>query len=215
LAIHEGKSLASPQRQYRTARARPGPSRPLEYAVAAAFLIAVSVLAAALARISSETNAGIATAVDGDSLRMGGKRIRLEGIDAPELGQTCMTGGRETNCGRQARDHLRALIAGQRVVCEGWQSDKYGRLLARCTARSIELNAAMVRDGWAVAYGDFDMLQAEAQTERRGLWQGDFETPREWRRKHAHIMEEGEQHTASLTMLLDTVRQRISSWLGF
>lgn len=207
--------MASPQRPYRTARARSGPSRPLEYAVAAAFLIAVSVLAAALARISSETNAGIAAVVDGDSLRIGEKRIRLEGIDAPELSQTCFSGGREINCGRQAREHLRALIGGQKVVCEGWQTDKYGRLLARCTARSIELNAAMVRDGWAVAYGDFDMLQAEAQAERRGLWQGDFETPREWRRKHADVMEEGEQHTASLTMLLESVRQRIAIWLGF
>jgi endonuclease YncB( thermonuclease family) len=207
--------LALAQRPYRSARTREGPSRPLEYAIAAAFLIAVSVLAAALARVSSETSSGIATVVDGDSLRMGQKRIRLEGIDAPELAQTCISGGRVVNCGRQARDHLRALISGRSVSCEGWQSDKYGRLLARCTARSIELNAAMVRDGWAVAYGDFALQQAEAQAERRGLWQGDFELPREWRRKHAHIMEEGEQHTASLTVLVDTVRQRIASWLGY
>ena len=52
-------------------------SRPLEYAVAAAFLIAVTVLAAVLAKVSPDTLAGTAIAVDGDSLKIGEMRFQV------------------------------------------------------------------------------------------------------------------------------------------
>ncbi|WP_457585948.1 thermonuclease family protein [Ensifer canadensis] len=55
---------------------------------------------------------GVASASDGDSLRLDGRRIRLEGIDAPEIGQTCNRDGAEWDCGADARQRLRAMVAG-------------------------------------------------------------------------------------------------------
>ena len=202
------------RRPYPASRRRTRPSRPLEYAVAAAFLIAVAVLAAALASISTDNLAGSALAVDGDSLVIGEKRLRLEGIDAPEMGQVCIVAGRSVDCGRQARNHLRALIAGNDVTCSGWQEDKYLRLLVRCSARSVDLNAAMVRDGWAVAYGDFEREEAEARAERRGLWQGDFDRPRDWRADHAHLPVDSEPHSGELSGLFGKVWRRMLGWFG-
>ena len=68
--------------------------------------------------------------------------MRLEGIDAPETGQTC--GGRELSswaCGSAALEALARLVAGQHVSCTGSGYDAYGRLLASCTAAGRELNA--------------------------------------------------------------------------
>ena len=53
-----------------------------------------------------------------------------------------------------------------------------------CRASGADLNAAMVRDGWALAYGAYEAEQEEARRAERGLWAFDFERPAEWR--HAH-----------------------------
>ena len=56
---------------------------------------------------------GAAMAVDGDSIEIAGTRIRLEGIDAPELAQTCAdTQGQSWACGRAALRAVRAHSAG-------------------------------------------------------------------------------------------------------
>jgi endonuclease YncB( thermonuclease family) len=128
---------------------------------------------------------GSAEAIDGDSLRIGGVEIRLKGLDAPEIGQTCMVSGRQTPCGRDARSHLRRLAASGLMTCIGEGNDRYGRVLARCRVRGIDVNAALVRDGHAVAFGSYDAEEAEARAGYRGLWAGEFERPRDWRAKHA------------------------------
>jgi endonuclease YncB( thermonuclease family) len=204
--------LNTPRRPYPVTRRRSRPSRPIEYASAAAFLIALALIAAALARISTDSLSGQAFAVDGDSLSLGEARLRLEGIDAPELGQKCLVGGRDVDCGREARNHLRALIGGADVACSGWQQDKYGRMLVRCSARSVDLNAAMVRDGWAVAFGDFDAEEREARAERRGLWQGEFQQPRDWRREHVEAPADLDPQVGSVSALFERVWQRILGW---
>jgi endonuclease YncB( thermonuclease family) len=172
----------------------------------------LALIAAALARISTDSLSGEAHAVDGDSLRIGEARLRLEGIDAPEIGQKCSVGGREVDCGREARNHLRSLIGGNSVSCSGWQEDNYGRLLVRCSARSVDLNAAMVRGGWAVAFGDFENEEREAREERRGLWQGDFQEPREWRREHVEAPADLDPQLGSVSALFERVWQRILGW---
>lgn len=120
---------------------------------------------------------------DGDSVTIEGTRLRLVGLDAPELSQTCRRDERGYPCGETARDHLVGLIAGRRLDCVWQTRDKYGRGLARCRAGSVDLNAAMVRDGWAVAYGGFEAEEAEARRNRRGLWAGRFEWPEDFRRR--------------------------------
>jgi endonuclease YncB( thermonuclease family) len=214
VGLREGGALAYSRHIRMAGRRRSRLSRPLEYAVAAAFLIAVSVLAAALAKVSTDRHSGTALAVDGDSLKIGEIRIRLEGIDAPELRQTCTVQGRSFECGREARDHLRRLIGGRAVSCTAWQKDKFGRMLGRCTVPGVELNATMVRDGWAVAFGDFDAEEAEARAERRGMWQGEFQSPRDWRRENASAADEGGPHTASLWTFIGEIGRRIATLAG-
>lgn len=136
-----------------------------------------------------QTLAGQARIGDGDSLQIGETRIRLEGIDAPEYNQLCDRQGVAYPCGRHAREALARLVQSGDLSCEGWRHDRYGRLLARCFAGDIDVNKAMVEQGWAVAYGDYDGSEREARDAARGLWAGSFEPPREWRRIHGGLFE--------------------------
>jgi len=122
-------------------------------------------------------------AIDGDSLVVAGREVRLVGIDAPEGRQTCERDGREWRCGDTARDAL-ARLAGGEVRCTGAESDQHGRLLGTCYADGTDLNGRMVAEGMAVAYGRYRSEEAEARRERRGLWASRFEQPREWRRNN-------------------------------
>lgn len=127
---------------------------------------------------------GAAKLVDGDSLFVGGKEVRLKGIDAPEGRQTCTRAGKSWPCGEEARRQLSRLIAGQRVICNSTETDQHGRLLGVCTAGGKELNREMVREGFAMSYGRYEAEQREAKAAGRGLWSGEFQPPREWRRDH-------------------------------
>ncbi len=122
--------------------------------------------------------------VDGDTLRLGDRRLRLMGIDAPEIRQRCRKDGFEYGCGVDSASFLRGLIAGQPVRCKGEGIDRYGRDLVRCTAQGVDLNEAMVRSGHAVAFGDYRLAEAEARSAGAGLWAGEFQAPKEWRVVH-------------------------------
>lgn len=130
------------------------------------------------------TLVGQATAIDGDSLRLGGVEIRLTGIDAPELAQTCGNGEAELACGQDARRALASRVSGEWVRCETEGMDTYGRNLARCFVRDGDIGAAMVRAGQAVNTGRYGAEQAEARTEKAGLWRTRFERPVDWRASH-------------------------------
>lgn len=119
--------------------------------------------------------------IDGDSLRVGGHEVRLKGIDAPEGRQTCRRNGAIWRCGDAARDALNRMISGETVSCAVSERDRYGRLLARCRSGDRDLNAAMVDAGMAVAYGGYEREQAAAKAARRGLWESEFQMPRQWR----------------------------------
>jgi len=159
-----------------------GRSRFRDIMTAFLLLAGVAVLTAWLASRSEVSPSGPARVVDGDSLVVNGREIRLQGIDAPEFGQSCQRAGDEVACGRQALQHLRRLIGGANITCTGWQEDQYERLLATCFTRGIELNRKMVGDGWAVSYGAYEVEERDARQNRRGLWAGEFEQPVDWRR---------------------------------
>ena len=61
---------------------------------------------------------GRAQVIDGDSLTIGGTRVRLFGIDAPERGQGCQAEGKLWLCGGLAKRRLKDRISGRPVVCE-------------------------------------------------------------------------------------------------
>ncbi len=141
---------------------------------------------------------GAFTAVDGDSLRKDGKDYRLHAIDAPELFQTCNAADGSTyDCGHAARDALRRLIRNATVTCQILDTDRYGRAVSECSAGTVNLNDAMVRAGWAIAYArhgqDHATAQNEARAARRGVWQGTFQTPEAWRNANRNsLMQHGE-----------------------
>jgi endonuclease YncB( thermonuclease family) len=129
--------------------------------------------------------AGVADVRDGDSLVIEGKRVRLEGIDAPERDQSCMRDAKAWACGRAAQKHLARLIGNHAVKCSITKRDRFERLLGRCTAASRDINRTMVRDGMAVSFGgNYRSEEAQARRERSGLWSSRFERPQAWRRKN-------------------------------
>ena len=116
--------------------------------------------------------------VDGDTIVLGGVRIRLEGIDAPETGQTCTTrAGHVWSCGREATAVLTKIIGGQPVTCDERGLDKYRRVLAVCHAGGIDINARMVQLGYAWAFVRYSKAyvadEAEAREAKRGIWSGE------------------------------------------
>jgi endonuclease YncB( thermonuclease family) len=142
-----------------------------------------------LDRFSAQRAQGIATVVDGDSLVLLGQKLRLEGIDAPEFSQLCKNASVAYPCGRDARRQLEKLIFKRQVECTGWQNDKYGRLLARCSVGQQQINRQMVLSGWAVSYGDYFTEETAARAAKRGVWQGEFERPSTWRKMRGDILE--------------------------
>jgi endonuclease YncB( thermonuclease family) len=132
---------------------------------------------------------GMATASDGDSLRLDGRRIRLEGIDAPEIGQTCNRNRTEWDCGADARQRLRAMVSGGTTVCRLHGRDKYGRDLGTCETQGRDVGRQMVATGYAVSYGRYQKEEASAEKQNFGLWAGDFTRPQAWRRANGHADE--------------------------
>jgi endonuclease YncB( thermonuclease family) len=132
--------------------------------------------------------AGRGYAIDGDTLAVAGRRIRLAGIDAPETGQHCGGARGEYNCGEAAKHALAALIGGASVECRAKERDRWGRIVALCRAGGRDLGAAMVEAGWARAArgapAGYAALESDARAARRGVWQGAFEDPARWRRTH-------------------------------
>ena len=94
---------------------------------------------------------GTATVIDGDTLEIHGRRVRLVGIDAPESSQTCLDRGKAWRCGQQAALALDAKIARRPVSCSEQGTDRYGRALCTCSAGGENLNAWLVGQGWALA----------------------------------------------------------------
>lgn len=136
-------------------------------------------------RIHAQVIRGDASAVDGDTLELSGKRIRLFGIDAPESDQTCQKDGASWACGMVATQQLSALLEGQKVECRGSGVDQYGRMFGVCSAAGEELNQVMVEQGWAVAcrqYSD-DYIAAElrAKSGDLGIWSSKFMLPSDYR----------------------------------
>ena len=93
---------------------------------------------------------------DGDTIRCGAERIRIANIDAPELPDSpkCQDRRRsyawcDYNKGYQARDALRALLAGRSAQIERLGVDRYGRTLARVTVGGKDAGAYLVGLGLA------------------------------------------------------------------
>lgn len=155
----------------------------------------------AVAAAVGETIAGRASVRDGDTIEIGGRVVRLQGIDAPESGQTCDdASGAAWRCGRDSAAALDRIVGGRTVACQTDPRDardRYGRALAICAAGGRDIGLALLDAGMAVAYRRYldwpdrsarphkaAYLAAEsaARTARRGMWAGRFDLPEIWRR---------------------------------
>lgn len=137
---------------------------------------------AALAASSPGSLSGEARVIDGDTLDLGGQRVRLEGIDAPETGQTCAGGWLGTwDCGMAATKALRKLVDAHSVTCERRGTDKYGRMLGICFADGVDINQRMVRSGHAWAFVKYSSTyvaeEAAARAERLGVFAAENSPP--------------------------------------
>jgi len=125
---------------------------------------------------------------DGDSIDIGRTRIRFHGIDAVELAQRCKdAAGQDFACGEDAARTLEGLVRDKTVRCDERHGvDQYGRIAAVCTADGLDLNAAMVDSGFAVAYRQHSLAyvpnEDRAKAAKKGLWAGSFEMPWDYRR---------------------------------
>ncbi len=131
-----------------------------------------------------------AKVVSADTLLIGGRYLRLFGIDAPENNQTCADRtGRSYACGRQAASWLKGWIADNELECRILQQDQNGNMIGICSLGAYDLGAALVNAGWAVVYNEHSDIyapyQKQAQQNIRGLWQGEFYMPWDWRKIQA------------------------------
>lgn len=145
------------------------------------FLIIFVLFAIAFFLHSVPKTIGGAYVIDGDTIVVRSKKIRLAGIDAPELQQMC--GPRQ--CGLAAKRYLERLVKGRQVSCNLSGRDKYGRYIGLCWAGGHDLAVQLVSHGHALAYRRYSRRYAGiediARKNRIGIWSGDFKDPEQWR----------------------------------
>ncbi len=148
--------------------------------------------------VLAEEIIGVPRIVDGDTIHINEYKIRLEGIDAPEIKQKCkkeklkissiigFTFYNNYNCGEVSKEKLKVKIDRSKIKCISSSKDRYERYLAKCFKDKINLNRWMVRNGHAVAYKRYskEFLTDEdfAKENKLGLWQGKFLRPEKWRK---------------------------------
>jgi endonuclease YncB( thermonuclease family) len=124
--------------------------------------------------------------VDGDTIKLSGITYRLHGIDAPEAGQKCAKeNGKTWQCGKSAIAALEALAFSGTMECETKGTDSYNRVIGVCLVDGKDINAAMVSSGYAWAFReyskDYIAQEGEARSARRGIWQSETQTAKDYR----------------------------------
>jgi endonuclease YncB( thermonuclease family) len=129
---------------------------------------------------------GVAKVREGDQIQIGNTRIRLGGIAAPSVDQLCLnTKGERWTCGVAARDELIKHTENKSWTCHARQTDRRGRLVARCEVDGEDIQKWLVKSGWALAYvrfsRDYEADEKAAREAKAGMWQGAFIAPWDWR----------------------------------
>ncbi len=141
---------------------------------------------------------GISKVIDGDTVQIDNFKIRLEGIDAPEMRQKCKreflkissTIGfifyKDYNCGEVSKKKLKDKINKSEIKCISSSKDRYKRHIATCFKEQTNLNQWMVRNGYAIAYRRYNKKYIPdedfAKENKLGLWKGKFMKPEKWRK---------------------------------
>lgn len=125
---------------------------------------------------------GSVRVVDGDTLRVGSETVRLHGIDAPEVKQTCKDPqGNIWTCGKRVRELAAARYHRQVANCEEIDRDRYGRMVAKCTVGGEDVGGWLVSQGLAFAFRkysmDYDLIEKQAAVANRGLHGHEVQNP--------------------------------------
>jgi endonuclease YncB( thermonuclease family) len=111
-------------------------------------------------------------------------KIRLDAIDAPELGQPF---------GQASKKALSDKVFGKDITVVPKTKDKYGRTVGHILIDGRDVNLEMLEDGMAWHYTHYDhnarlsRAEVDARAAKRGLWaDGDPVPPWDWRKEHHH-----------------------------
>jgi len=130
---------------------------------------------------------GKAKIIDGDTIHIDNNKIRLHGIDAPEIKQTCAINNENWNCGIKSEKALKNFILDREVSCQIVDIDRYKRFIGICFVNNENINKYMVKNGWAIAYRYYSLEyvkdEERAKENNAGIWEGEFEEPYEFRKK--------------------------------
>ena len=140
---------------------------------------------------------GHAKVTDGDTIKINTFKIRLNGIDAPEKKQKCKRPYLEIfififyedySCGQKSTEALIKKINNQKITCKISNVDYFKRLIGECYKGKINLNAWLVSNGHAVAFRKYSKKYVSHETlakqEKKGMWQGKFEMPWDYRKSN-------------------------------
>ena len=163
---------------------------------------------------------GYARVVTGSTLNINGLNIKMYGIDAPDITQTCADRhGRGYYCGREARTWLQDWLNNREVTCYILGQIENGWATGVCFVdnNNYDVAAVTVNAGWAVAYTKntdiYVPYEHQAGTNKRGLWAGTFYKPWDWkklqsRKSNIRIEKAGE------TSVGDKAESSLNSVLG-
>jgi endonuclease YncB( thermonuclease family) len=126
--------------------------------------------------------------IDGRTLAIHGRPVRLWGIDAPEPDQLCRNAASERyRCGRKAAEELAAFLAHRAMDCVAVDRGRYQRRVAVCHVDRTDIAEWLVTNGLALetsndGKGAYAAAQSDARRGQRGLWRGSFVAPWRYRR---------------------------------
>lgn len=166
------------------------PAHPISAVIATVFVALVAVLMTGAGPAEAQTAhiVGQPRVVDGDTLQFAEGQVDLDGIDAPETEQTCTRGGTSWACGLDARWALANRIGRNWVTCVPQEAPGAGPVRALCYLAGVgqlDVGEWLVAEGWALALegsgARYQGAQSAAESAGKGLWQGAFMAPWDWR----------------------------------
>ena len=149
------------------------------------FIITLFVIST-ISKVSSEEIKGFANIIDGDTIKISKIKIRLSGIDAPELKQFCIKKDTKWPCGLESKKALIEYTKNNIISCTSNKKDRYNRLVAKCYKEKQDIQKWLVKNGWAIAYRKYSLEYINdenfAQNNNLGIWKGKFIKPYKWRK---------------------------------
>lgn len=143
----------------------------MRLATTTAILLLAGLVLAAPPKVVEEFSGKVIGVTDGDTIKVLVNKesvtVRLEGIDAPESGQSY---------GKKSKEALAEIVAGKTVTVKKTGTDKYKRTLGIVIVGDADANAKMVEDGWAWHFKKYNdeerlaKLEDAARKAKRGLW---------------------------------------------